>query len=86
LVREYVNQNEDSILEKVLNERFGRNAVTMIKKIIETNAFNDQGSIFFSELGLNNLLTKKIRAEFIRNVGSVSDNLNQCVSLLQRLG
>jgi hypothetical protein len=84
-VKAFIDGNEESIFEKMYVEKFGRNAGPMVKKIVETNAFGDQGSAFFSDLGLNNLLTRRIKAEFVKDAGKFSGDLSECTSLLQKL-
>jgi hypothetical protein len=84
-VKAFIDANEESIFEKMYTEKFGKNAASMVKKIVETNAFDNPSSAFYSDLGLNNLLNRRIKAEFVRTSALVSTDLNECASLLQRL-
>jgi hypothetical protein len=85
VVKSYIASNEDSLFEKSLNEKFAKNSVNYIKRIIETKAFKDPGSAFFAELKLNNLLTKRIKEEFLKNASAVEADLLECNNIMQKL-
>jgi hypothetical protein len=49
------------MLEKACLEKFDNNKGAVMKKAIESNAFNDENSLFFSELGWNSVLKNRLK-------------------------
>lgn len=64
---EYVKTYEASNLEKVCNEKFGANSANLIESIIKNNAFQKSDSAFFTGLGYNNLILRRVKGEFEKN-------------------
>lgn len=85
LVSDYIKDNEDSLFEKAYTENFQKKPVDFVKRIVEQKAFQSEASAFFADLKYNNLLTKRIKAEFLKNAPTVSTDLERCAIILEKL-
>ncbi len=52
---------------------------------METNAFEDPNSSFYTDLQIKNLFTKQVVTEFTQNKGVVSHLVAECKDILNKL-
>jgi N-acetylglutamate synthase-like GNAT family acetyltransferase len=77
---EYIAKYEDSLLEKAL-DKLAKDAVRLVREIIQKGALSNQESEFFASLGFNAVLTRKIKKEFVDNVAYLNEKLKRCIEI-----
>jgi hypothetical protein len=66
-VAKYKSLNDDCNLDRLLKEKYQNDYTKLVQDLKGHNAFGNPESAFFSNVGRNPLLTRRVKMEFAKN-------------------